>query len=229
MAPVERVPGHSDGVTRARPVVLAVLSMEVGLLAVTGVVLYFIYRPSPSEAWIQMTGVDRRMGLPEWTRLLHRWIAILTLPTALVACMVSSLRPLIRGRRQGPAAAAGVLVASLGAMATGVLLPWDQLALWAVTRGEIYVGYRPLLDGDVRFVLSDRGEEAPSTVITWLVIHALVGVAASALVAVAWRLSPGRRADSEAVRRHGALAEPGGSSPRPRRWERRGSHRGLPD
>ena len=70
-----------------------------------------------------------------------------------------------------------------------------HLALWAVTRGEIYVDYRPLLDGDVRFVLSDSGEETLSTVITWLVVHALIGVAADALVAVAWRFIPGT--DSE--------------------------------
>lgn len=126
------------------------------------------------------------MGRPECTRLLHRWIAILTLPTALVACLLSPLRLVIRGRWKGPAAAIGVLVASLAALATGLLLPRDHLALSAVTRGEIYVGYTPLVDGDVRFVLSDRGDEPPSTVIIWLVVHALVGVAAGGLVAVAW-------------------------------------------
>ncbi len=188
MAVVGRVPGRSDAVARARSVVLAILSMEVGLLAVTGVILYFVYRPSPSEAWIQITEVNRPMGLPEWTRLLHRWSAILTVPTALVAGVLSSLRLVIRGRWQGPVAVAGLLVASLAALATGFRLPWDDLALWAVTRGEIYVGYGSLLDGDVRFVLSDRGEEAPSTVITWLVVHAVAGVVAGAFVAVAWRL-----------------------------------------
>lgn len=193
IAVVERVPGRTGAVARARPVVLAVLSIEVGLLAVTGVILFFVYRPSPSDAWIQMTGVDRRMGLPEWTRLLHRWVAIFTLPTALLACLLSSLRLVVAGRWQRPAATTGVLVAALAALATGLLLPWDHLALWAVTRGEIYVGYRPLLDGDVRFVLSDRGEEVPSTVITWLVVHALVGVAAGALVAVAWLSVPRTR------------------------------------
>ena len=173
---------------RARSVVLAVLSMEVGLLAVTGAILYFVYRPSPSQVWIQMTGVDRPMGLPEWTRLLHHWIAILTVPTALVAGMLSSLRLVTRRRWQEPAAAAGLLVAALVGLATGFRLPWDQLALWAVTRGDIYVGYGSLLDGDVRFVLTDRGEEAPATVITWLVVHTVAGAVASALVAVAWRL-----------------------------------------
>jgi len=175
-------------VARARTVAFAAFSIEVGLLAVTGVILYFVYRPSPSQVWIQMTGVDRPMGLPEWTRLLHRWIAILTVPTALVAGLLSSLRLVIRGRWQRPAAAAGLLLASLAALATGFRLPWDQLALWAVTRGEIYVGYGALLDGDVRFVITGRGEEAPSTIITWLVVHTLVGAVAGALVAVSWRL-----------------------------------------
>ena len=122
MAVVERVPRRSDAAARARSVVMAVLSMEVGLLAVTGVILYFVYRPSPSEAW-QMTGVDRPMGLPEWTRLLHRWTAILTVPTALVAGLLSLSQLVTRERWQEPAAAAGLLVTSLAALATGFLLP----------------------------------------------------------------------------------------------------------
>lgn len=123
MAVVGRVPVRSDAVARARSVVLAILSVEVGLLAVTGVILYFVYRPSPSELWIQITDVNRPMGLPEWTRLLHRWIAILTVPTALVTGLLSSPRLVIRERWQGPAAAAGLLVASLAALATGFLSP----------------------------------------------------------------------------------------------------------
>ena len=83
-----------------------------------------------------------------------------------------------------------------------------------MTRGEIYVGYGSLLGGDVRFVITDRGEEAPSTVITWLVVHTVAGAVAGALVAVAWRLVR-NRAESEAVRPQGALAEPGGRSSPP--------------
>lgn len=188
MTVVERVPKRSGAVARARSVVLAVLSVEVALLAVTGVILYFVYRPRASEALIQVTGGDRPMAFPDWTRLLHRWVAILTVPTALVASLLISLRLAIRRRWQGPVAAAGLLVASLAALVTGFRLPWRQLALWAVTGGDIHVGYGSLLDGDVRFVLTDRGEEAPSTVITWLVVHAVFGVVAGAFVAVAWRL-----------------------------------------
>jgi quinol-cytochrome oxidoreductase complex cytochrome b subunit len=217
MTVVEQAPGRSDAVARVQSVVLAVLSVEVALLAVTGVILYFVYRPRASEALIQVTGGDRPMGFPDWTRLLHRWIAILTVPTALVAGLLFSVRLAMRGRWQGPAAAAGLLVASLAALITGFRLPWKQLALWAVTGGEIHIGYGSLLDGDVRFVLTDRGEEAPSTLITWLVVHALLGAFVGALVAVACRLTRAG-AESEPVPPQGALAA-GGTHPR--RWEQR--------
>lgn len=188
MTVVEGVMGRSDAVARARSLVLAVLSVEVALLAVSGVILYFVYRPRVSEALIQVTGGDRSMGFPDWTRLLHRWVALLSVPTALVAGLLISLRPVIGGRWKGPAVAAGLLVASLAALASGFRLPWSQLALWGVIPGKTYAGYMWLLDSEVRFVLSHRGEETPSTLITMLVLHAVVGLVASALVAVAWRL-----------------------------------------
>ena len=36
---------------------------------------------------------------------------------------------------------------------TGYLLPWDQLALWAVTVGTNMIGYTPVFGSQVRFVL----------------------------------------------------------------------------
>ena len=36
---------------------------------------------------------------------------------------------------------------------TGYLLPWDQLALWAVTVGTNMMGYTPVFGDQVRFVL----------------------------------------------------------------------------
>ena len=41
---------------------------------------------------------------------------------------------------------------------TGYLLPWDQLALWAVTVGTNMIGYTPVFGRDVRFVLLGGAE-----------------------------------------------------------------------
>ena len=51
---------------------------------------------------------------------------------------------------------------------TGYLLPWDQLALWAVTVGTNMMGYTPVFGDQVRFVLlgwrGDRNRDAVALV-----------------------------------------------------------------
>jgi quinol-cytochrome oxidoreductase complex cytochrome b subunit len=56
---------------------------------------------------------------------------------------------------------------------TGYLLPWDQLALWAVTVGTNMMGYTPVFGRQVKFVLVGGGEVGPPTLIRWYVLHVL--------------------------------------------------------
>ena len=76
----------------------------------------------------------------------------------------------------------------VAASVTGYLLPWDQLALFAVTVGTNISGYTWLRDGSVRFVLMDGTEIAPATLFKWLLLHAVVlGGALAAFLVMAWR------------------------------------------
>ena len=56
---------------------------------------------------------------------------------------------------------------------TGYLLPWDQLALWAVTVGTNMMGYTPVFGSQVRFVLLGGKEIGTDTLIRWYVLHVL--------------------------------------------------------
>jgi quinol-cytochrome oxidoreductase complex cytochrome b subunit len=67
--------------------------------------------------------------------------------------LVLTLRPAGGRRWVGPALGSGIAVATLLASFTGFLLPWDQLALWAVTVGSDLQGYTALFDPVVRFGL----------------------------------------------------------------------------
>ena len=53
-----------------------------------------------------------------------------------------------------------LLFLTLGLSFTGYLLPWDQLAVWAVTVGTSLAGYSPLIAKQANFLLlggcSDR-------------------------------------------------------------------------
>lgn len=76
----------------------------------------------------------------------------------------------------------------VAASVTGYLLPWDQLALFAVTVGTNISGYTWLRDGSVRFVLMDGTEIAPATLFKWLLLHAVIlGGALAAFLVMAWR------------------------------------------
>ena len=48
---------------------------------------------------------------------------------------------------------------------TGYLLPWDQLALWAVTVGTNMGGYSPVLGDQVRFALLGSAEIGTETLL----------------------------------------------------------------
>ena len=56
---------------------------------------------------------------------------------------------------------------------TGYLLPWDQLALWAVTVGTNIGGFAPVIGKQVNFVLLAGTEISGSTLLRWYVLHVL--------------------------------------------------------
>ena len=57
---------------------------------------------------------------------------------------------------------------------TGYLLPWDQLALWAVTVGTNMMGYTPVFGSQVRFVLLGSKEISTDTLLRWYTLHVLM-------------------------------------------------------
>ncbi|MCU1462832.1 MAG: putative menaquinol-cytochrome c reductase cytochrome b subunit [Acidimicrobiales bacterium] len=81
---------------------------------------------------------------------------------------------------------------------TGFLLPWDQLALWAVTVGTNMKGYTPVFGSQVRFALLGGVEVTQATLWRWFVVHTIVlTVALGGLTAVVVWLGPRRRPSTD--------------------------------
>ena len=141
------------------------------LLAVTGVWLSFFYVPS-MRGWVQTM------------HLMHIAFAIV-LMLVLVALLAVTV-----AERTGWHLAATLLLASLALTYTGLLLPWDQLALYAVTVGTNIKGFFTLFGDEVRYVLIDDTDVGTGTIRAWFVVHALVlPFVAGALL---WRLRRSR-------------------------------------
>jgi quinol-cytochrome oxidoreductase complex cytochrome b subunit len=145
-----------DRLLLGRVWVARVLVVDLVALAVTGATLHFRYRPATASA------VDA-------VREIHRVASAVFIWTAAVFAVLQ----LAARRWSRCASAATVFVLALAASFTGFLLPWDQLALWAVTIGSGYRGYTWLFDHDVvRFVIIRQSRIGLGTLRFWYVVHA---------------------------------------------------------
>ena len=184
-------PTHSTGRTLATATrwLVRLLTFESGVLVATGIWLFFFYRPSMSA----FGAPDRSLQLP---RVIHRWAAVAAIPTLLAIVILAAVAVAID--RTAPTRVSTFVVpiagfiAALVAVGTGVLLPWDQLALRAVTVGTNLSGYRFVLGQgpDVRFVLTGGNEVDTGTVASVLAVH--VGAALAVVGAVADSVRPRR-------------------------------------
>jgi len=82
---------------------------------------------------------------------------------------------------------------------TGYLLPWDQLAFWAITVGTTMVGSAPVLGDESKFLLLGGFSVGPNALIRFYTLHVIgLPLVISIFLAVHfWR-----------VRRDGGLARP---------------------
>jgi cytochrome b6 len=105
------------------------------ILVVTGILLMFYYRPTVEHAYGDM--VDLREQVPFGImRELHRWGA----HAMVIAVWLHMFRVFMTGSYKTPrefnwVVGVCLLVMTMFLSFTGYLLPWDQLAMWAVTVG----------------------------------------------------------------------------------------------
>jgi quinol-cytochrome oxidoreductase complex cytochrome b subunit len=73
---------------------------------------------------------------------------------------------------------------------TGYLLPWDQLAFWAVTVGTTIAGYVPLAGGTIRYILLGGNVVGQGALLRFYTLHIMVvPIIMSILIAVHfWRV-----------------------------------------
>jgi quinol-cytochrome oxidoreductase complex cytochrome b subunit len=97
-----------------------------------------------------------------------------------------------------------LLLVTLFMSFTGYLLPWDQLAFWAITVGTAIAGYAPLIGQDIRFLLLGDATVGQEALLRFYVLH--VAVLPSVMVLLIaihfWR-----------IRKDGGLSRPEESEP----------------
>ncbi|MEZ6082923.1 MAG: cytochrome b N-terminal domain-containing protein [Phycisphaerae bacterium] len=106
------------------------------ILCFTGVLLMVYYKPAVDQAYGSMLDIMHVVPTGRFIRNVHRWSA-----HAMVACVFLHMARAFytsaykKPRQFNWVVGMGLFVLTLALSFTGYLLPWDQLAYWAVTIG----------------------------------------------------------------------------------------------
>jgi quinol-cytochrome oxidoreductase complex cytochrome b subunit len=103
---------------------------------VTGVLLMFYYKPYPDVAYDSIKDIHFVVPTGRFIRNIHRWAANVMVVTVILHMARTFYTAAYRKPREfNWLIGMGLFVTTLGLSFTGYLLPWDQLAYWAITIG----------------------------------------------------------------------------------------------
>jgi quinol-cytochrome oxidoreductase complex cytochrome b subunit len=144
------------------------------LLTITGIFLMFYYTPSAETAYADIEALSTNVAFGSLVRNLHRWGAHLMV----LSVFLHMSRVFYHGAYKPPREfnwVVGVILLLLTLLLSfsGYLLPWDQLALWAVTVGTNMAGFVPVVGAQVKFALLAGVEVSAATLLRFYVLHVL--------------------------------------------------------
>jgi len=146
-----------------------------GVLVITGILLMLYYRPAVPHAYHDMKDLTFVVSSGAFLRNMHRWSAHLMV----VVVFLHMLRVFFAGAYKPPREFNWVigtllLIMTLLLSYTGYLLPWDQLAYWAVNVGANMVNATPFMGPKLKFVLLGGHGIGENALVRFYVLHCVI-------------------------------------------------------
>ena len=175
------------------------------ILIVSGILLMFYYVPATSQAYDRMLDLRGSVAFGTLLRNMHRWgahgmVAIVFLHLCRVFLTGSYKKP----REFNWVVGVILFLLTLFMSFTGYLLPWDQLAFWAITVGTAIAGYAPVVGKDIQFLLMGGTSVGQEALLRFYVLHvAVLPAVLTLMIAIHfWR-----------IRKDGGLSRPDDADP----------------
>ncbi len=161
------------------------------ILVATGILLMLYYHPSVPQAYADMKDLQFVVSAGVFLRNLHRWSA-----HAMVLLVFAHMfKVFYRGAYRAPrefnwVIGVVLLIVTLFLSYTGYLLPWDQLAYWAITVGSNIMSAVPILGQKMRFLMLGGNTVNANALLRFYVLHCVIlPLAAILLIGVHfWRI-----------------------------------------
>lgn len=161
------------------------------VLVITGVLLMLYYHPAVPQAYRDMKDLRFVISNGVFLRNLHRLAA----QAMVLLVFWHMFHVFYRGGYRPPhefnwIVGVVLLLVTLFLSYTGYLLPWDQLAFWAITVGTNIISAMPLLGRETRFLLLGGNLVGENALLRFYVLHCVIlPLAAVILIAVHfWRV-----------------------------------------
>ncbi len=170
------------------------------ILVFTGILLMFYYVPSTTQAYDRMLDLRGSVAFGTFLRNMHRWSAHGMVGVVFLhMCRVFLTGSYKRPREFNWVLGVVLFLVTLFLSFTGYLLPWDQLAFWAITVGTSIAAYAPVLGKDLKFLLLGDASVGQEALLRFYVLHvAVLPALLTLLVAIHfWR-----------IRKDGGLSRP---------------------
>ncbi|MCX6247272.1 MAG: cytochrome b N-terminal domain-containing protein [Bacteroidetes bacterium] len=147
----------------------------IGIQVLTGILLRFYYVPSPAGAYDSILFLKHQVLFGPFIRNIHHWSGVFLLMIAFLHFLRVFFTGACRDQRKINWLF-GLLLLLLIVFSnfTGYLLPWDQLAYWAITISTNIIGYLPLIGNPLRNLVVGGKELNSGTLQTFFNFHTSV-------------------------------------------------------
>jgi quinol-cytochrome oxidoreductase complex cytochrome b subunit len=150
-------------------------ALLIVILFITGILLRFYYEPFPQKAYNSILVLQNNVLFGQLIRNIHHWCGVFLV----IISFLHLLRVFFTGgfqtsRKINWLIGLALFVFVIASNFTGYLLPWDQLAYWAITVGTSLLDYFPFIGNSIiEFILA--GDEVnANTLLIFFNFHTAV-------------------------------------------------------
>lgn len=142
---------------------------------ITGIMLRLYYEPFPQKAYDSIIFLQNNVIFGQLIRNIHHWCGVFLV----IITFLHLLRVFFTGGYQSSRKVNWIIglilfVLIIGSNFTGYLLPWDQLAYWAVTVGTSLLAYIPIIGNTLRELMIAGDEINAQTLLIFYNFHTAV-------------------------------------------------------
>ena len=147
----------------------------VFLLIGTGLMLKFMYEPSPERAYDSILYLKSQVPFGQLVRNIHRWSG----NGLIFVTFLHFLRVFYTGAFAPPRQLNWIFglvlfTAVIFSNFTGYLLPWDQIAYWAITISTSMLDYLPVVGPGIKQWVLGGAEPGPVTLMNFYALHTAI-------------------------------------------------------